>query len=405
MVAMQSFTTTGDCTQQALATLGKAMAEAMAEASPFKADFVCAFFDGLHDDQAIARFLADNFPDAARLGGTSCSGVMSDAGFAGPGSIGLLLLEDPAGNYGSAAVPLQGNAADCAERALHLALQDAGCPGELPELIWMYQPPGQEEAVIDGLRRVVGDRCPIIGGSSADNDIAGTWRQIGPDGPLHNGLVVGVLFSSGGISHAFQGGYEPSGNSGIVTLVGDETGDGARHIVAIDGQPAAEVYNRWIGGTLTDRLATGGNILKDTTMAPLGVDVGMDAGISNYLLIHPERILPGGALSTFAQVEQGMRLYSMRGSKSHLVERAGKVASAAAANLPGGAGQLAGAIIVYCAGCMLAVDDEIPRVAREVSAHLRGKPFMGCFTFGEQGFLQGRNVHGNLMISAVAFGT
>ena len=30
---------------------------------------------------------------------------------------------------------------------------------------------------------------------------------------------------------------------------------------------------------------------------------------------------------------------------------------------------------------------------------LAGAPFVGCFTFGEQGAMQGRNMHGNLMIS------
>ena len=71
--------------------------------------------------------------------------------------------------------------------------------------------------MIEGLRRVVGDRCPIIGGSAADNAVAGKWRQIGPDGPMNDGLVVGVVFSSGGIGFAFQGGYEPSGHNGVVT--------------------------------------------------------------------------------------------------------------------------------------------------------------------------------------------
>jgi len=184
MVAMKSYTASGSCTAQVLATL----AQTLAEAQPFTADFLCVFYDALHDDQAITLFLDQHFPGVARLGGTSCAGVMSDAGLAGGGSIGLLLVQDPDGDYGTAAIRLQGNAADCAERALQAALHDAGCPGELPELVWIYQAPGQEEAVIEGLRRIVSDRCPIIGGSSADDDIGGRWRQLGPDGPLCDGL-------------------------------------------------------------------------------------------------------------------------------------------------------------------------------------------------------------------------
>lgn len=406
MVAMRSFVSVGDTTEQALERLAGTLDDA-----PLDADFACLFYDCQHDDEAISAFIRERYPHTALLGGTSCAGVMSEKGLAGAGSIGLLLVEDPDGDYGTAAIQLEGNAADCAEKALHAALESAGCPGELPELIWIYQAPGQEEAVIEGLRRVVGDRCPIIGGSSADNEVAGDWRQIGPEGVLRDGLVVGVLFSSGGIGFAFQGGYEPSGESGIVTRVGfGPAGDSGivtqsrgRKIIAIDGEPAAEVYNRWVGGALSDKLGEGGNILKDTTMFPVGVDAGKIEGITNYLLIHPDRILPDGALSTFAEIEEGTRLFSMRGNKSRLVERAGKVATAATAILPGGSDNLAGGLVVYCAGCMLAVGDEMPKVSMAVSESFEGKPFIGCFTFGEQGAMLNRNAHGNLMISAIAF--
>jgi hypothetical protein len=46
----------------------------------------------------------------------------------------------------------------------------------------------------------------------------------------------------------------------------------------------------------------------------------------------------------------------------------------------------------------------MPQVAQAVAQRLAGAPFVGCFTFGEQGAIQGRNMHGNLMISAIAFG-
>jgi hypothetical protein len=73
-------------------------------------------------------------------------------------------------------------------------------------------------------------------------------------------------------------------------------------------------------------------------------------------------------------------------------------------SLPGGPESLAGGLMVYCAGCMLAVDSRMPEVASKVAEAFSGTPFLGCFTFGEQGCVVERNVHGNLMISAIAFG-
>jgi len=52
MVAMKSYTASGSCTAQVLATL----AQTLAEAQPFTADFLCVFYDALHDDQAVAAF-------------------------------------------------------------------------------------------------------------------------------------------------------------------------------------------------------------------------------------------------------------------------------------------------------------------------------------------------------------
>ncbi|NNJ67935.1 MAG: hypothetical protein HKP54_07825, partial [Boseongicola sp.] len=66
---------------------------------------------------------------------------------------------------------------------------------------------------------------------------------------------------------------------------------------------------------------------------------------------------------------------------------------------------IAGALMIYCGGCMLAVQEQLDDVAAGVREALPGVPFLGVFTFGEQGVvLDGRNRHGNLMISAIVFG-
>ena len=51
----------------------------------------------------------------------------------------------------------------------------------------------------------------------------------------------------------------------------------------------------------------------------------------------------------------------------------------------------------------MASGDGIEQVAASIREKLGGAPFIACFTFGEQGRILNRNVHGNLMISATVF--
>ena len=50
-----------------------------------------------------------------------------------------------------------------------------------------------------------------------------------------------------------------------------------------------------------------------------------------------------------------------------------------------GASDVAGALVVYCGGCMLAVQGRMDEVVNGINAALAGRPFLGTFTFGEQG--------------------
>ncbi|MDQ2081208.1 FIST N-terminal domain-containing protein [Xanthobacteraceae bacterium Astr-EGSB] len=168
MVNIQSLAAKGVDTTLVLADLASQI-----ESNAKDASFVFVFYGCDHNDAAILDFVRQRFPKAKLAGGTSCGGVGSNAGMWGTRGIGLLVIHDPEGYYGAGCGVLGDAPADAAEKILIEALADSGCPGEVPELIWIYQTPGREEEVIEGLRRVVGDRCPIVGGSSADDTVAG----------------------------------------------------------------------------------------------------------------------------------------------------------------------------------------------------------------------------------------
>jgi hypothetical protein len=142
--------------------------------------------------------------------------------------------------------------------------------------------------------------------------------------------------------------------------------------------------------------------LAGTTLFPLATDSGCVNGVSHYLLMHPEMVTSTGALRTFRNAESGSRVYSMRGDRGRLVDRAGESPGRPCACCLR-ATAAAGALVVYCGGCKMAIGEDIHKVSAAVAAQLGDAPFIGCFTFGEQGRLLDRNVHGNLMISAVVF--
>ena len=362
---------------------------------------VIAGYSALHDSAALAAKAKEYFGDVPFLANTSCMGVMTEKGFCSRDGygLGLFAIDDAPGAYGVGAVPMGGDAGKAAAEAVEKALENAGRAGEMPALIWLATAPGQEEAVLEGIEAVLGGNVPVLGGSSGDNEVAGEWRQIVGGDVFDDAVAVVAMFPSVKVSHAFHSGYVPTQNVGTITRAE------GRVLKEIDGRPAAEVYDAWTGGVVTDFLGNGGNVLALTTLYPLGRMAAEIDGVVCYNLSHPDSVTPDGALTLFSEVREGEQITLMSGSVDSLTSRAGRVAvdALSSSNMP--ADQISGALAIYCAGCMLTVRSEMDKVVTSINEALLGHPFLGAFTFGEQGcFLAGQNQHGNLMISFVVFG-
>ncbi|MDY0041816.1 MAG: FIST C-terminal domain-containing protein, partial [Desulforhabdus sp.] len=95
----------------------------------------------------------------------------------------------------------------------------------------------------------------------------------------------------------------------------------------------------------------------------------------------------------------------MTGSRDSLARRAGRVAQAALEAAPFSKNETQGALVLFCAGCMLAIQDRMGEVTANLGSSLGNVPFLGAFTLGEQGcFVGGENRHGNLMVATLVFG-
>lgn len=363
-------------------------------------NLVVTFYGQRHDDHLICQNLKRLFPNAQHIGATSSSGVLFSGKVPHPDDLGLMLLNDPGGDYGVGSQRLEDNPAAAAERALQDALEACGCSGELPAMVVVYQPPGNEERVLEGLRRVVGNRCPIVGGSAADDDVSGRWRVLASSssGSCFGADVVAVvaMFPIASIASSFQSGYAPTGMSGHATRAL------GRSLLEIDGRPAARVYNEWTKGAIGQQIDSAEAVLAETALAPLGVAARIVAGVPQHRLIHPAAVRVDGGLDSFAEIAEGDVVELMEGSIASLSRRAARVLDDARLALPDPS-RFSGALLVYCGGCAMALGDAMEDLSTYLAEAADGRPVMGVLTFGEQGMLTDACAHGNLMVSAIAF--
>jgi hypothetical protein len=391
-----TFSTNGDtvtATSEAIAALKQKLG-----ADP---DLLLAYYSDPYDSAELTKILQSETPEQCQIhGGTSCLGSMSDSGFHSKDGVGLALwgVVDPKGSYGTGSAIIGDSPEDAAANALEQALDKSGRIGEVPALVWINGAPGREEALIAGIESILGPDVPIAGGSTGDNTVTGNWKQIANGEVWNDAVVISVLFPSTKISYAFHSGYDPTKITGVITKCEGRT------LLEIDGRPAAEVYNKWTESAITEMLPDGGNVLALTSLYPLGRIVGEVGGVPYYKLSHPDGVLENGGMTLFSDVAEGEEITLMHGTIESLVQRAGRVTTAAVEQGNFQSEELAGGLAIYCAGCMLTVQPKMDEVASYVSAALNDTPFIGDFTFGEQGcFVGHENTHGNLMISIVAF--
>lgn len=328
------------------------------------------------------------------LGGSSCLGVMTDQGvFLQQDSLAVLMIRDDDGHYGSGSAVIEDfDTAKATREALTLALQKAGRPFQVPELVWCMQPPGTEEAVLKQIEQVLGKKVPVYGGSSADDDVSGQWLQYDGVTIHQNAVVIAVFYPSVAISHFFHSGYIPTEHRGTATKV---TG---RLLQEIDHQPAVDVYSRWLNRTIS------GNYMQQTTLHPLGSVIEQSQlDLPLYMLSLPTNFHPDGSIELFAEVEQGKQLCLMTSEVPRLLSRTGTMCDCARSVLP--LQRVSGGIIIFCGACLLSIKDQMASVHDNVQIALDGAPFLLAFTFGEQGYaVDQTNRHGNLMYATVLFG-
>ena len=404
--------------------------------------------------KSVAAMLKSLNPNMVIHATSSCRGCITSHGHQ---SFGLLGIVDTQGCYTTAlcrgatnAETARGAGREAAHRAM--AAASGIKPGMKPAVAVINGAPSCEELVLAGIEDVLGSDVPVIGGSSADEDINGSWWAFArmPPGDqvdvAGDGIVVTLMWPSVQTKMLMSSPFQPTAARGRVTRAS------GRVIYEIDGKRAANVYADWSGSDAfrakVMQVEAGGeaqSVLDDTTLSPLGresvltrsVSFGKDSALAetslsegslrensslkersslmedarHHLLVHPSRVVEGGGLECFAKCEEGELLVLMASPDGlqTLVDHPTNVMETAHMD----DGRILGCLIVYCGGCARAIDKELHNVAQSfqnalgggsVDGQGGGRPLLGMFTYGEQCRVQdGRNQHVNLMYAVLAF--
>jgi hypothetical protein len=390
-----------------------AVTDALSKATLDPADgLTMLFYTPQHDPVRVARALAK----ARRAGGrtvamTTHDGILTSDGyhFSEKGVVGALRLRLSKVVTGVGAASFEeGPPAEAARLALARAMADAGkTRADRPALLVLFSTVRSEETLLGAIGEEVGVDVPLIGGTAAGlvsamerktRDV--TSSMIAGDRVIGKGVAITAFYSPNDIGLAFGGGFDRgSGRSGVITE------SDSRLIKTIDGQPAVDVYDQWLGGRLSEARAGGKNVQNALALYPLVQTVTKGAASHNQFI----RAWPSGdqaspgSLTTGADIHVGETVYTSEGSENILLNHFSSLPRQARQRAGGGPG--AAGLFFYCAGAL----QTIPREHRGVLAALVQRsmgniPWIGVFSWGEQGSVPGIGYqHGNLMAGTAIF--
>ncbi len=371
-------------------------------------EWVLVFSTADYDADTLAKELQKQLgPNVKMSGITSWKGVMSTDGWHAGRSVAVLGIASEKIVFGvGTAVVADGKGREAAKMAIEKAIENAGKQNkDRAKIVIMNSVLGQEEDMLKGVADVLGD-TPVLGGSSGDNDISGKWKQYANGNAYSSNVVMTVIYTDLKVGYMFSSGlgYLQTDKQGVVTKAKGRT------IYEIDNRPAGDVYNEWLGGGLTEQINAGGkqvDLLQQGIIDPLAVVITGEKGITYYLTVHPVAInLPDKSLSSLAVIEPGKSISIMRGSKEAHELRPPLVIRMARAVGEIKEDEIAAGIAMFCACTHMVLGDQgVSHVIPGMSHAFGSAPFIGAFTFGEEGPVPGvGNRHQNLIHNILIFG-
>ncbi|PWC49986.1 FIST signal transduction protein [Azospirillum sp. TSA6c] len=359
-----------------------AFAPPEAELSPQSADLVLVFGSvDIFDSPGFATRLTAAYPDAITVGCSTAGEIAGDSVLDGSCIATAIRF-----GKGTAVTATEAGiaSADDSQRAGE-ALGEAltARPGLSGVLLFACGVGVNGSALIDGLSSRLPSGVPVSGGLAADGGAFVRTLVLGPSGVSDGRAVaVGLYGDAVHLALGSVGGWEPFGPARKVTkAVGNL-------LLQLDGEPALNIYKRYLGDYARDLPASG--LLFPFELLNGNHD---SVGLIRTILGIDEA---AGGLILAGTVEEGFYLRLMHASTDGLVdgaEQAGAIAASAGAMTVDATAEMAAdmagdrlALLTSCVGRKLVMGDRVEEEVQAVADQMRpGTVMSGFYSYGEIG--------------------
>lgn len=224
-------------------------------------------------------------------------------------------------------------------------------------------------ALVEGITSRVGKMLPITGGLAGDGGAFRRTFTLGPDGACDDAVVaVGLAGERLRFAHGSFGGWTPFGPARKVTRAAGNV------LYELDGEPALEIYKRYLGPHAEDLPASG--LLFPFAMLSEGRG---EVELIRTILAVDEA---AGSLTLAGSIDPDGYLKLMHASTDSLIDGAEAAAEAARAMQAFSGNSLA--ILVSCVGRKLVMGEHVDEEVEAVGGVFGDRATLtGFYSYGE----------------------
>jgi hypothetical protein len=383
-------------------------AVAMMKKTVTKPNFLVLFTeDSYENDDIIAKNLSKSTNGAKIYGLEGSYAVFTNDGVhvGEKGSLAILGIQAPKWRVGVGIKDMSdaNTTMQIKERALSAieeAIRDAGkTKDDQPSLVLVAPTKLKEEPILETIEYIFGKNVRVTGGTPGGPNVTAD------DKVVKDGFATALIYVDTKIGAGFHAGIAVDhSKSGLVTAMGANP----RIIKEINHRPAFEVYRQWADGALDDVNPAESAAIWSRSFALVRVYdlAGNDAGTK---VVVPIKVNPDLSMVTGANVSEGENLYFATATKTAYIKRAGTIVQQALVEGKIKYSELAGGVHYYCRGAAFSQfgknKDNLQVLVDETNKKMKGKPYIGTFTAGEQGNISGYGLFmGNLTSAMAVFG-